>query len=78
MSLEVHGVMFRPDDLIEITYQEDRDRGEVINVIRTILIPKEVLRSDVDDLQQNAVDLIDAAILLQRNPADSEPLRKTT
>lgn len=78
MSLDIHAVMFRPDGMVEITYQEARDTSEYVNVIRTVLVDRSVLQSVTSDVQEAAEDLVDEAILLMRNPKNVEPLRRTS
>lgn len=78
MSLEIHAVMFRPDDQLEITYQETRDRSDTVTVIRTVLIDSKTFRRAIAEIEENLVELVDAALLALRNPPDTEPLRRSS
>lgn len=72
MDVDIHSVLFRPDDRVEITYAEKREQSEAIAVVRTIVIDRAKFEEDVSDLETAAFELVDLGLEALRNPPERE------
>lgn len=75
LPVDIHGILFRPDDRIEITYAEKREQSSAIAVVRTIVFERNKFNQEADDLESDAFELVDLALQALRDPPDSVPLR---
>lgn len=76
LPVDIHGIMFRPDDRIEITYAEKREQSDTVAVIRTMLIDRKKFSEQVSDLESDTLELVDMALQALRNPPDTEPFHR--
>lgn len=75
LPIDIHSIMFRPDDRVEITYAEKREQNETIAVIRTVVVERREFEQDFDDMEQFALDVLDEAVKRVRNPPETLPAR---
>ncbi len=76
LPVDIHNILFRPDDRVEITYAEKREQSDTIAVVRTIVIDQSRFREEVSDLETEAFELVDMALEALRDPPDKEPARR--
>lgn len=65
----VSSLVFRPDDMVEITYMESRDQGERAGLVRTLVVERTLFPEEFDDLVGDIQDLIDDTIVELRHPS---------
>jgi hypothetical protein len=61
------------DEVINIQYAERRKQSQFGGVIESATYEVDYIEEDVEELQQNAVDLVDTILRLIRNPP---PMKK--
>lgn len=74
--VQVHSILFRPDNMVEITYAEEAEISPNVTVVRTVVLERSKFADDVDDLEVATLELVDEALLVLRNPPDEEPFRR--
>lgn len=58
---------------VEIGYNEERDRSERVMVFRTIMIDRDVLADEIDELQALVQDVVDKGLQALLNPPVATP-----
>lgn len=74
--VEVHSVLFRPDNSVEVTWAESDEVTPEVSLVRTIVISRQEFASACDDVEDFTRDLIEDALVRLRNPADRKPSRR--
>ena len=64
------------DGIIEVSYFEANDQSERAGLLKTLIIDRSIIRSDVDDILSMLQDVVDEGLLEIRNPARSLDPRK--
>jgi hypothetical protein len=55
---------------LEISYVEERDVESVVQTFRTLVIPADIVQDDVVEVMDALQQLVDNALVVQRNPPD--------
>jgi len=66
-DIMIHSISFG-DEMIEVTYMEERDKTARVAMMRTLLIDSNVVTVELRELEESAQELVDAALLAMRNP----------
>lgn len=72
-GVDVHSVLFRPDERVEITYAERAELTENVSVVRTLVLDANKYKSDLGEIEEFLVDLIDTVLTDVRNPPERVP-----
>lgn len=65
------------DGAVEINYFEKRDQAQQVGLVKTVVFDRALFENHVIELQDLLTDMVDAALLELRNPADSlDPRRR--
>lgn len=72
-AVEVHSILFRPDDTIEITYAEPEELTPDVSVVRTILLKRERFEGAIRELEFLGRALIDEGLVAVRQPPETRP-----
>lgn len=68
----VHSVMFRIDDMVEITYLEKRHQTERAGASTSVVAEWDDVKDDIEDIQEALRDLIDRIWERIRHPEESK------
>lgn len=69
-QLTIHQVLFG-DEWLEIAYQEPREDGDHVKVVRSIAIDPQKYSEEVAELYEQVIELVDQAMLDLRDPPKS-------
>lgn len=58
------------DDTVEVTYAERREQSEQVGVLRSMLIARELVEDEVEELLDAARAIVDRGWVAIRNPPD--------
>lgn len=75
MSATIKSVTFG-EEHIEITYIEDFDQTEVAFLVRVLYIDSATVKEELVDALDSCHDLLDAGLLVKRNPPKKRPARE--
>lgn len=67
MTVEVQSVAFG-NGQIEVTYFEPERNDSVVQEIKTIVFPAQLVEDTVADLHDSIVQMIDEVMVVRRNP----------
>jgi hypothetical protein len=68
-------MIWRGDFMVEISYTEERDRGDGVCKVTTLVIDRRKLDEHYRQLIESLVDFVDQGEVILRNPPDS--IRRT-
>lgn len=74
--VQVHSVLFRPDNMVEISYAEESEITASVTLVRTVVLDRSKFADDIDDVEVALLELVDEALLILRDPPAEEPLRR--
>lgn len=72
-DIVIQNVAFRGEDVIEITYSEQREMTDQATMIRAIIFDRDTASVQVDELVDAAREAVDAALSAMRRVPDSRP-----
>lgn len=65
-DVAVQSVSFRPDGIVELTYAEQRDVGDSITLVKTLMFTEDSASDEVSIVLDGLRELVDVVLQVQR------------
>jgi hypothetical protein len=72
-AVQVHGIAFRQDGIVEITYAEQREQSPDCQIMRVMMLDSKRCGRQIISLLSDIRDVIDYSIIRMRDDPDTLP-----
>lgn len=62
-DIVIQTISFRPDDLIEVVYSEQRDLSDHVSIARMMLFDRALVNTEVEELLDTAREIVDLVLV---------------